>query len=110
MNTSIDLDDLDKRILDALQDDASLSNLDLASKVHATAPTCMRRVKRLTDAGVIARRVALLAPEKLGAALTAVVEITLDHQGAEKQEEFEALIAREPAIQQCYRVSPGPDF
>ncbi len=106
----IDLDELDKRILDVLQDDASLSNLDLAAKVHATAPTCLRRVKRLQDAGIIVRRVALLAPDKLGPTLTAIVEITLDHQGAEKQEEFEALAARETAILQCYRVSPGPDF
>ena len=106
----IELDDLDQRILEALQDDAGLSNLDLAAKVHATAPTCLRRVRRLTDAGVIARRVALLDPRKLGPALTAIVEITLDHQGAEKQEQFEALVAAEPAILQCYRVSPGPDF
>ena len=106
----IELDELDKRILDALQDDAGLSNLDLAARVHATAPTCLRRVKRLTDAGVIVRRVALLDPQRLGPALTAIVEITLDHQGAEKQEEFEALVSNEPAILQCYRVSPGPDF
>jgi Lrp/AsnC family leucine-responsive transcriptional regulator len=109
-NETITLDELDKRILEALQDDASLSNLDLAAKVHATAPTCLRRVKRLTDAGVITRRVALLDAEKLGPALTAIVEITLDHQGAERQQEFETLAAREPAILQCYRVSPGPDF
>jgi len=109
-NEAITLDELDKRILEALQDDASLSNLDLAAKVHATAPTCLRRVKRLTDTGVITRRVALLDAEKLGPALTAIVEITLDHQGAEKQQEFEQLAAREPAILQCYRVSPGPDF
>ncbi|HEX7645709.1 MAG TPA: Lrp/AsnC family transcriptional regulator [Burkholderiaceae bacterium] len=106
----IELDELDRRILEALQDDAALSNLDLAAKVHATAPTCLRRVKRLIDAGVIARRVALLDPRKLGPTLTAIVEITLDHQGAEKQEAFEALVAHEPAILQCYRVSPGPDF
>ena len=109
-NEKIDLDELDKRILDVLQDDASLSNLDLAAKVHATAPTCLRRVKRLLDAGIIERRVALVAADKLGPSLTAIVEITLDHQGAEKQEEFEVLAAREPAILQCYRVSPGPDF
>jgi Lrp/AsnC family leucine-responsive transcriptional regulator len=110
ISEKISLDDLDKRILEALQGDASLSNLDLAAKVHATAPTCLRRVKRLTDAGVIERRVALLDPHKLGPSLTAIVEVSLDHQGAEKQEAFEALVAHEPTILQCYRVSPGPDF
>jgi Lrp/AsnC family transcriptional regulator, leucine-responsive regulatory protein len=104
------LDDLDRRILNALQEDASRTNNDLAALVHASAPTCLRRVKRLTDAGIIARQVAIVAPEKVGAALTAIVEITLDHQGAEKMEEFEALVAGEAAVLQCYRVSPGPDF
>lgn len=104
------LDDLDRRILNALQLDASQTNNELAASVHASPPTCLRRVKRLADAGVIARQVAIVAPEKVGAGLTALVEITLDHQAAERMTEFEALVADEPAVQQCYRVSPGPDF
>ena len=56
------------------------------------------------------RQVALLDAEKLGPALTAIVEITLDQQGDERQVAFEQLVAGEPAVQQCYRVSPGPDF
>jgi Lrp/AsnC family transcriptional regulator, leucine-responsive regulatory protein len=104
------LDDLDRRILNALQEDASRTNNELAVFVHASAPTCLRRVKRLTDAGIIQRQVAIVAPEKVGAALTAIVEITLDHQAAEKMQEFEALVAGEAAVLQCYRVSPGPDF
>ena len=59
---------------------------------------------------MIARQVALLDAQKVAAALTAVVEITLDRQGEEEQQAFEALVADEPAVQQCYRVSPGPDF
>ena len=104
------LDELDRRILNALQEDASRTNNELAAAVHASPPTCLRRVKRLADAGVIQRQVALLAPEKAGAALTAVVEITLDRQGAEYLQDFEALVAGEGAVLQCYRVSPGPDF
>lgn len=110
MNASLLLDELDRRILDALQNDASQTNNDLAASVHASPPTCLRRVKRLVDAGVIQRRVAIVAPEKLGAALTAIVEITLDNQAAERMEEFETLVADEKAVSQCYRVSPGPDF
>lgn len=104
------LDDLDRRILNALQEDASVTNIELAALVHASAPTCLRRVKRLIDSGVIERQVALVAPDKVGAALTAIVEITLDHQGAEKLAEFEVLVAQDVAVLQCYRVSPGPDF
>lgn len=104
------LDELDKRILMQLQHDVALTNHALAERVHASPPTCLRRVNRLIKEGVIARQVALLAPEKVGANLTAIVEITLDHQGSEKQVEFETLVAHEAAVQQCYRVSPGPDF
>lgn len=103
-------DDVDRRILNALQDNAALTNAELAQLVHVSAPTCLRRVKHLTETGVIARQVALLAPDKVGAGLTAIVEITLDVQAAERMEEFEQHVADEPAVLQCYRVSPGPDF
>lgn len=106
----LELDDLDRRILNALQADASQTNHQLAESVHASPPTCLRRVKRLTEAGVIARQVALLDTDKLASTLTAIVEITLDRQGDEEQQAFESLVADEPAVQQCYRVSPGPDF
>jgi Lrp/AsnC family leucine-responsive transcriptional regulator len=106
----VSLDELDKRILQQLQMDASLTNHALAARVHVSPPTCLRRVKRLTDSVIIARQVAILAPDKVGAGLSAIVEITLDHQADEKQREFEALVAAETAVQQCYRVSPGPDF
>jgi len=104
------LDELDKRILMALQDNAARTNQELAELVHASAPTCLRRVKRLEETGVIARRVALLNPEKAGAGLTAIIEITLDVQSSERLSAFEKLVATEAAVQQCYRVSPGPDF
>jgi len=64
----------------------------------------------LTEAGVIERQVVLVAPGRVGPTLTAIVEITLDHQATEKQVEFEALVAQDAAVLQCYRVSPGPDF
>lgn len=106
----IELDELDRRILNSLQDDAAQTNNDLAASVHVSPPTCLRRVKRLIDAGVILRQVAIVAPEKVGASLTAIVEITLDNQAAEREVQFETLVADEPAVLQCYRVSPGPDF
>jgi len=104
------LDDLDRRILNALQADASQTNAELAELVHVSPPTCLRRVKQLTENGVIARQVAIVDPDKVGARLSAIVEITLDVQAAERMLEFEALAAQESAVLQCYRVSPGPDF
>lgn len=105
-----ELDDLDRRILEQLQIDCALTNQDLAERVHASPPTCLRRVRRLVDIGVIDRQVAILAADKLGSTLTAIVEITLDVQAAESLDAFEQGMLAEPAVLQCYRVSPGPDF
>lgn len=104
------MDDIDRRILTALQLDAGQTNSELAQAVHVSPPTCLRRVKHLTDTGVITRRVALVDPSKIGPSLTVIVEISLDVQAAERMAEFEALVATEPAVLQCYRVAPGPDF
>ena len=108
--TSVTIDATDLRLLDLLQKDASLSNQDLAAAAHVSAATCLRRVRRLVEAGVIERRVALLSPERLGHGLTAIVEIALDRQGAEHLAAFEQRAVADAAVQQCYRVSPGPDF
>jgi Lrp/AsnC family transcriptional regulator, leucine-responsive regulatory protein len=111
---SIDLDAIDLNLLDLLQRDAALSNQALAAQVNVSPPTCLRRVKRLRDAGLIERQVAILDPTRLaqalGHGLTALVEVTLDHQGAEWLDAFEARAVADDAVQQCWRVSPGPDF
>lgn len=110
----IKLDSVDLQLLAQLQQDASLSNQDLAERVHTSPPTCLRRIKRLRDAGLIERQVAILNPERLAATLghglTALIEITLDRQDAAALAAFEARVAPDAAVQQCYRVSPGPDF
>ena len=110
LSTDFDLDATDLRLLSLLQEDASLTNQALAARAHVSAATCLRRVARLVAAGVIERRVALLSPDRLGAGLSAVVEITLDRQGAEHLSAFEAKVVADVAVQQCWRVSPGPDF
>ncbi len=106
----VPLDDLDRRLLALLQVDASLSNLALAARAHTSPPTCLRRVRRLKDLGVIEREVAIVAPTALGPALNAIVEITLDNQAEERQAAFAARVDGDAAVLQCYRVSPGPDF
>ncbi len=110
MKSSITLDTTDLRVLDLLQTDASRSNQDLAEAAHISPATCLRRVKRLVEAGVIERRVALLSPQHLGAGLTAIAEVTLDAQGAEHVAAFESRAVADDAVRQCHRVSPGPDF
>lgn len=108
------LDAIDLQLLDSLQRDASLSNVALANKVNVSPPTCLRRVKRLTEGGWIERQVAVLNADQLGATLghglTALVEVSLDKQGSEHLDAFEARAVAHDAVQQCWRVSPGPDF
>ncbi|MEQ5841932.1 Lrp/AsnC family transcriptional regulator [Paraburkholderia acidicola] len=104
------LDDLDLRILAVLQTDSSVSNLELAGRVHASPPTCLRRVRNLKEAGVIERQIAVLDHAKIGTTLIALVEVSLDRQAAEDLDAFETYICAEPTVTQCYRVSPGPDF
>ena len=110
----IDIDSTDIKLLDALQNDASRSNQALAALTHISAPTCLRRVKRLKDAGLVEREIALLNPDKLasitGHGLTAIVEITLDRQGEEHLSAFEKRLNSDASVQQCYRTTPGPDF
>jgi len=107
---AIPLDATDLRILDQLQRDASLSNQELAAAAYTSPATCLRRVRRLVEGGVIERRVALLSPQRVGAGLGVIAEVTLDRQGAEHLAAFEARAVAERAVTQCHRVSPGPDF
>lgn len=111
---SITLDTTDLQLLDLLQHDAGLSNQALAERVHISPPTCLRRVRRLYAAGVIERQVVIVQPDRLAAlrghGLACIVEVSLDRQGAEQLDAFEARAVREEAVQQCWRVSPGPDF
>ena len=110
MNDEIFLDPTDLRILDQLQTDATQTNQELAATVHTSPATCLRRVKRLVETGVIECRVAILSPQKVGSGLTAIAEVSLDRQGAEHLDAFEARAVAEAEVQQCYRVAPGPDL
>lgn len=103
------LDAIDLRLLALLQADASRSNQALAEAAHVSPATALRRVRRLVDSGVIERQVAIVAPARVGG-LSVIAEITLDRQGAEHVAAFEARAVAEDPVQQCYRVSPGPDL
>jgi Lrp/AsnC family transcriptional regulator, leucine-responsive regulatory protein len=108
------MDKTDLHLLAELQRDASTPNQALAERVGVSPATSLRRIRRLEQLGVISRRIALLQPDRLakllGHGLTALVEVSLDQQGQEHLNAFEALAVADAAVQQCYRVSPGPDF
>ncbi|KGG88211.1 Lrp/AsnC family transcriptional regulator [Comamonas thiooxydans] len=111
---SINLDDTDLQLLQQLQRDASLSNQALARHLELSAPTCLRRVKRLQELGLIEKQVAILSSEHIarltGHGLQAIVEVSLDRQDSSSLLQFEHKAVAEPGVQQCWRVSPGPDF
>lgn len=108
------LDVTDFRLLALMQEDCSRSNLELAALAGVSPATALRRVRHLRETGVIEREVAILSPQAIaravGHGLSALVEVVLDRQGAEHLDAFEALAVADPAVQQCWRVSPGPDF
>lgn len=113
-DSSGSLDAIDLQLLAILQADASISNIALADKLRISAPTCLRRTKRLQQEGWIEKQVAILSSDKLGLAMghsvTALIEVSLDKQGEELLQAFETRAVQESAVQQCWRVSPGPDF
>ncbi|MEE4203604.1 MAG: Lrp/AsnC family transcriptional regulator [Halieaceae bacterium] len=101
----MDLDRIDRRLLTLLQDDASLSNLELAERVGLSATPCARRIKRLEQTGIIRQRVALLDAEQLGLTLTAHIGVTMDRHTPERFEAFEAEIQTYPEILNCSVVT-----
>ena len=110
----MELNNIDWTLLDLLQADASLSNQALAERVAVSPPTALRRVRRLHEAGLITRTVALLDEDRLAAlqghGLTALAEVSLDRQGAEHLDAFERRAVGDAAVRQCWRTAPGPDF
>lgn len=108
------IDSIDLRLLEQLQSDARQSNQSLAEAVHVSPPTSLRRIKRMRALGLIEREVAVLNADRLapliGHGLTAVVEVVLERQDAQRLDAFESRAVAESCVQQCYRVSPGPDF
>ena len=106
----IPIDDTDRRLLALLQADSALTNQALATRAHVSPATCLRRVRKLVESGVIERQMAIVSPDALGVGLTAILEVTLDVQTAEALAAFESSIGAEAAVQQCYRVASGPDF
>lgn len=104
------MDAIDRKILVALQRDASISIAALAAEVGLSQTPCWKRVQRLEQSGVILGRVALVAPEKVGLGLTVFVEIeTADHSAA-WLEAFAAGVAAMPEVAELYRMAGEVDY
>jgi Lrp/AsnC family transcriptional regulator, repressor for azl operon len=98
----IDLDEMDKRILRALQRDGRLQNTELAQEVGLSPSPCLRRVRLLEEAGVIERYVAVLNPAIVGIGMTLFTRVWLTAQDAETIEHFIDAMKQLPQIVECY--------
>jgi Lrp/AsnC family leucine-responsive transcriptional regulator len=104
------LDRIDLNILSELQEDASLTNLELAARVNLSPSPCLVRVRNLERLGVISRRVAVLDASLLGLAVTAIVEITLERQGTLARESFADTISGLTEVMDCYLMTGRTDY
>lgn len=99
------LDRMDKRILEELQQDGSISNLELADKVGLSPSPCSRRVKALTEAGIIGQTTTELNAKSLGLDLMALVSISLDRHTPERFEALESAVKRFPEVLECLLIT-----
>lgn len=104
------LDEIDRRILRALQRNGRMSNADLSEDVNLSPSACHRRVQRMEKAGYIRDYVALLDPRKLGVPTTVFVEITLQGQADETLDAFERSVARIPDVLECHLMAGSADY
>jgi DNA-binding Lrp family transcriptional regulator len=106
----MNLDATDLRILRALQEDGSLSNVQLAQRVHLSPSPCLARVKALQAAGVIERYVALVSAASLGLGLNVFISISLTNQRKAALAEFERRIAEHDQVMECYLMTGDSDY
>ncbi|GAA2815679.1 AsnC family transcriptional regulator [Aminobacter aminovorans] len=107
---AVPLDELDRRILAVLQQDNRLSFAELAERVASSAASCVRRVRRLREEGVILADIALVDPGRAGKSLTAVVNIELEAERLDLVDAFKREMRAAPEVNQCYMVTGDADF
>lgn len=107
---TVQLDATDRAVLRVLQTDARLSNVELAQRVHLSPSACLRRVKQLEEAGVIAQYVALLDPKAIDQAGTSFTIVNVERTSLDMLRRFEEAVKQEPSILDCYYVAGNNDY
>lgn len=108
--TNIDLDAIDRRLLDALQRNGRLTATELAGQVGLTASPCLRRLKILEREGVIRGYSALIDQEKVGLPVSVFVSVKLERQREEALERFEEAVRLCPEVVECYLMTGPRDY
>jgi Lrp/AsnC family leucine-responsive transcriptional regulator len=106
----MNLDAIDRRILSELQQDGSLSNVELARRVHLSPSPCLARVNALESKGVIQRYVALADAKALGLGLNVFINISLKEQSKQALAAFEERIAEHDEVMECYLMTGDSDY
>ena len=104
------LDDIDLRILGRLQEEARISNVELADEIGLSPAPCLRRVRELEEAGIIRKYVTLLEPSAVNLGVTVFVQISLDLQLEGRLEIFEQAIMQRPEVLECYLMTGDADY
>ena len=104
------IDAIDRKILDRLQEEARLSNVELARAVNLSPSPCLARVRRLEESGLIRRYVTLLDPVKLGLTVSVLVQVTLEKQIEPALDAFEKAIRARPEVMECYLMTGDADY
>lgn len=108
MNAHVDAQD--RRLLELMQEDASLSVADLAEKIGISKSACWRRIQKFEENGVIRQRVTLLDPAKLGLGLTVFVTIRTNQHNAAWAEKFNSVVQRVEGVLEVYRLGGQIDY
>ncbi|MEX2207213.1 MAG: Lrp/AsnC family transcriptional regulator [Myxococcota bacterium] len=104
------IDPIDRNILSILQEDARISNLDLARRVGLSPSPCLRRVRELERSGLVRRHVTLLDPQALGLGVSIFIQVRLDRQIERSLETFEAAVLLRPEVMECYLMTGDSDY
>ena len=106
----MNIDNIDRKILETLQDDGRIKNSDLAKIINISPPPTAERVKKLEKNGYINKYVALVNPTKVGITCFTYVEVTLIRHGKEGVERFMRSIVKLDEVMECHHITGGADF
>jgi DNA-binding Lrp family transcriptional regulator len=104
------LDELDRKILEELQENARISNVALAHRVGLSPSPCLRRVRELEDSGLVRGHVTLLDPAALGLGVSVFIQVRLDRQIEASLETFESAVLERPEVMECYLMTGDADY
>ncbi len=106
----IELDEIDHQILDVLQRDGRIANVDLADEIGLSPSPCLRRVRRLEEAGIIRGYHADIDPRAVGRGFLAFATITLTRHERELVEAFESAVRTAPGVVECHHLAGTSDY